>query len=405
MELCLKCKGRDWCGNPCPIYSKSESLFQIEKFSDKDFFGSGVAPFVGRYGYPFVNVGILSPPKIVENAWLYDAPQAWASQNLEIKKVVELRGSLINSRFKANIKQSNKFLEISQELSMASKPPDVEISIQKKPVFRLNIDDIKTVSGPNVTLNKIRLAENPTIDSKVDKVVSDTDLKANDAVLHLYKHDLDENFLSKILSIGNLGLKNNRKLVPTRWSITATDDIISKDLMKKVKDFNEADYQLYFGSHLGNYYLIMFFPHVWSYELFELYLPKVSWNLTDKHQYTTDYEFYSGRKNYAVNCAGGYYANRLPILERLNKLKRQASVISLRFITDEYDVPLGVWVCREATRKTLNSKQITFSSRDEMLGYAKQLISKKFNYDIDNLLKDSKVFEIIKSQKKLTEFL
>jgi hypothetical protein len=37
------------------------------------------------------------------------------------------------------------------------------------------------------------------------------------------------------LSIGVLGLKKDKKLVPTRWAITATDDILAKKLLEKVK--------------------------------------------------------------------------------------------------------------------------------------------------------------------------
>jgi len=73
----------------------------------------------------------------------------------------------------------------------------------------------------------------------VQKVYYDTELKANDALIYLYENRFDENFLSRILSVGNVGLKINRKLVPTRWSITATDDALSKHLFNEVKKFNQ----------------------------------------------------------------------------------------------------------------------------------------------------------------------
>ena len=118
----------------------------------------------------------------------------------------------------------------------------------------------------------------------------------------------------------------------------------------------------------------------------------------------TDYEGYNGRKTYAENCAGGYYSVRMAILEKLAQIKRQSSVLALRFITGEYAMPLGVWCTREATRKALqNSMQ--FSSRELMLKYARNLIKKKFNYDLDNLLNKSLLLKNIKTQRKLTSFL
>ena len=109
---------------------------------------------------------------------------------------------------------------------MASRPVDVEINLEQKPKFRMNSDSQLAPMGPNAKLKKAELAENPHIDTRVDKVVSDTDLKAKDALVYLYEHNFDENFLSKLLSVGTVGLKDNRKIVPTRWSISAVDDFV-----------------------------------------------------------------------------------------------------------------------------------------------------------------------------------
>jgi len=404
---CVKCKGVDrLCGRAfCPIYAKAESLFKVEKNLGKEnFFGASPAPFIGRFDYPNVNVGILSPPEIKEDVWLYDSPQFWANQNFSIPQVIDLRSSLVNSRIKSNIKDHNKILEIGQEIGMSSRPVDVEINLEQRPRFRINNDALLAPTGPNARLKNVRITENPKIHKKVDKVVSDTDLKANDAILDLYGSGFDENFLSKLLSVGTVGLKYNRKLVPTRWSITATDDLISKSLIDEIKQFSESDYQAFFGSYLGNYYLIMLFPEPWGFELFETYLPKASFNISDEIQYTTDYESYDGRKCYAENCGGGYYACKLPVLEKLKNLKRQASVLVIRMITGEYAVPLGVWVCREATRKSLSSKPIGFSDKSLMLNYAKILVKKKFGHDISNILEESILLRNLKNQKKLASF-
>lgn len=405
VNLCIRCKGRGWCGKYCPIYAQLESRFKLGEFGEKDFSGSSPAPFVGHYGYPYLNVGILCTQNTSEDAYLYDAPRQWSEKNYQIPELVVLRSSLINSRFKTHIKGSDRFLDIAQEVGMASKPADLEVNLKKKPRFKLDLQPFITPMGPRVDLIKASLTSNPRIHFKVDKVVSDKDLKANEAILYLYKNKFDENFLTRLISVGQLGLKKNRRLVPTRWSITCVDDIIAKSLINEIKNYGEADYQCYFGSYLGNYYLILFFPDVWSYELFEMYLPKASWNPTSKLQYTTDYESYYGRKTYAEECSGGYYACRVAILEKLSSLRKQGSVLALRFITDEYNVPLGVFVCREATRKSLNSKSIKFSSLNLVLNYAKEFIKNRFNCNIEHVLKESKLLNSIKTQKKLTSFI
>jgi len=388
------------CGKfNCLICAKAYSQIKIKnKIIKENFATETVSPFIGRYGYPEINIGILAPPEETQDTWLYDAPKYWAVHNFQIPKIVDFRSSLINSRNKINIKGRNKFLELNQEVSMASKPVDVDINLKDKPHFRVNYDNLIAPTGPYAELKKIKLTENPKIHTKVQKVHYDTDLKANDALIYLYENKFDENFLSKILSVGNLGIGKNRKLVPTRWSITATDDALGKHLLNEVKKYNEINYSAFFGNYLGNYYLILCFPDVWSYELFEMHV-------SNPANFMTDYEPYEGRKYYAEETAGGYYTVRLASLEKLNEMKKQGSVLALRFVTGDYTLPLGVWVTREAARKSMQSKRIEFSSKELMMDYAKKLIKKKFNFDLGQILKNSTILKNIKQQSKLIKFI
>jgi len=393
---CIYCKAQH-DSNSCPLYLKAQSVININKKVSDSFCGTSPAPFVGRFGYPYVNVGILAPPEVKENVWLYDAPRFWGLNDFQIDQIVEFRSSLVNSRFKADINQKQKWLDLAKEIAMASKPVDLEINLKEKPRFSLNIFSHEAPTGPNAQLKKAEITSNTKISQKVEYVVNDIDLKANDAVVYLYDKGFDENFLSKLLSVGNIGIEENRKLVPTRWSITAVDDLLSKNLLKEVKTFDYADFSVYSGSYIGNYYIIMLFPDNWSYELFEIYLPK-------PENYSTDYEPFQGRKYYAENCVGGYYTVRLAIAEKLKELKKQASVLVLRFITNEYSLPLGVWVTREASRKSINNAMINFSSKELLIKYVKDFIIKKFNYDIKELLEKSVLLKNLNKQKKLSEF-
>jgi hypothetical protein len=374
-----------------------------------EFFGnSPPAVFVGRFGYPKVNVGVLSPVKKQENAYLLDNPKEWVKQELKDEDILKLRAQLINSRFQSNVKSfDNRLLGLSQEISMAHKPVDMEVFLKDKPKNILKMNNILSPLSNNANVRNIKLTENPKIKTKVEKVTSDYDLKSVEGIYKLYNKGVDENFLSKILSIGLLGLKKNRKLVPTRWSITATDDIIAKEILKEIRYYNEIDYQVYFSGYLGNYYLILFFPDIWGYELFEMEVPlKVNpWSKSGKF-YATDYEDYFGRKDYAEETAGGYYACRIGVLEKLKELRKQGAVLVFRFITEEDRFPLGVWVCREATRMSLRNKiNLKFDSTNGLLNYAIAKAKKEFGVDIGILLKKSKLLNRGKKHKRLSSFL
>ena len=86
-------------------------------------------------------------------------------------------------------------------------------------------------------------------------------------------------------------------------------------------------------------------------------------------------------------------------------MKKQGSVLALRFITGDYTLPLGVWITREAARKAMQSKPIEFSSKELMLEYAKKLAKKKFGFDLDGILKNSVLLRDMKQQSKLVKFL
>ena len=364
--------------------------------------------FIGsKLKYPLVNVGILSPLDRDENAWVYDDSKYWAENDFSINDVIKLRNSLLNSRFQSRVqdaRMNGKFVEIAKDLAISSKPVDVEIELKHRLRFGRDKDKVLTPHGMNAGLKKARITENVKVDRKIDKVIND-DIKATEGISFLYKNNFNEYVLSKILSVGVLGLKKNKKLVPTRWSITATDDTIGKELLKKIRDYKWIeDYELFFGEFLGNQYLILFFPNVWSYELFELYLPGSSWNPSSEVKASTDYEDYFGRKNYAFSTAGGYYATRLPILEYLNKIKRQASVLVLRIETPLYWAALGVWVVRESVRKAMNKKNLKFPSRNELIESAKKIGKIKFKFDPVGILKRSKLLNDIKTQKNLKDW-
>jgi len=363
--------------------------------------------FIGsKLRYPLVNVGILSPLEKDDNAWVYDDAKYWAEKDFQISDVVKLRDSLLNSRFQSKVQDSRlnkKFVSLAQEIAVAAKPVDVEIELKNSLSFRRDKDRVVTTQGMRAGLKKATITGNVKIHKKVDKVMND-EIKAAEGMRLLYKNNFDEYVLSKILSVGVMGLKKDKRFVPTRWSITATDDTLGKQLLEQVKSYKWIeDFELFFGEFMGNQYVILMFPNVWSYELFELYYPGSSWNPSNEMKASTDFESYSGRKTYASNTAGGYYATRLPILEYLNSIKRQASVLVIRLETPSYWAALGVWVVRESVRKSLK-REMKFNSREDLLGAAQKVSKIKYDFDSSGILNRSKLLKQIKEEKRLQEW-
>lgn len=390
---CIFCKSALHNYRNCPLRYLKQKPVRLKQ----DYYGKAPNVFIGRHGYPRIRVGILGTEKYEG----HDDPQGWSAKQTPIASIVSLRSELVNSVFASNVKGTTSFTRTAKDASLAKRPVDVEVSLTRKPALRLSFSKDVLPYGPAVPLKRAEITENLPVDPKVEKAASATDLKAADAIAHLAKRGVDPYYLTKAFSMGNFGIPGERRLVPTRWSITAVDDIQSKEHLRSLRDCAISDCHAHFGGHYGNSYLLLFFDSVWHYELFEQYLPSAR---DAEPQSWADYEPYAGRKTYAKETAGGYYAARVALTEHLLRKKRQAGVLAIRIITDEYEVPLGVWVCREAVKKALASPAIGFADRHLMLEYARRLLAQKFSFDLDPVLKQSKLHDALFGQRRLSEY-
>lgn len=367
---------------------------------------SGSSPpdiFVGRYNYPNVFTGILSPAKHSEESYKLSSPEEWFKAKLSTEEILLKRGQLIYSRFNSHIKTyDNKLTNIMQEVSMAQKPLDLEFYLKKRPIIKLNLDNISAPLTNLAELRKAKITENPKIPKKVDYLVSDYDLKAENAIMELYKGKYTVTSMIKLLSAGLLGLKHRRKLVPSRWSTSAIDSIISKNLLKKIKTYPWInEFMVFSDEYLGNHYEFLLLPRHWSFEVIEAKVPGSIWNLKHyKPFFMIDYEGIYDRKTYASSVTGAYYSNRLGAAEYLNKIKRQSSVLVLREVRPEYNVPLGVGILREVTRDAFTKKPNKFSNLEEAL----EDINKRLNLNVNDFIEKSGLIKEYKQQSSLNKF-
>ncbi len=435
-NICLKCKGsRLLCGKrTCPILLKKSVLkslvpFEFEKTKrNVEIFGASPPGFfVGHFNYPKVQTGPLVPFQDfkldleLSDNYILDAPELWFGK--EMVDVVKYRSSLVRNNFKTDVRigrirrkstpslEVQRLLDSSQQLAMASRPVDTETKLDKMNL-RLMLDSHAPPLGPSGITKSIRITENVKVHPKVEYCVSDTDLKASDAVSEylFFKGNVPQSTIKRVFSAGLLGKKENRRLVPTRWSITAVDDIISKALIKEIKTFPEInEYQIFQSNYLDNHFKILLFPGKFIYEMNEVWAPNTLWNISLsgnnrdlKPQIMTDYEFYDGRKNYASNITGAYYAARKEICEYLYKIGRQARILIFREVRGGYVVPLGVWVIRETVKNAMNATQpkILDNFDDAVVDMAKG-----FMVNLKYWKKSSKIINFIKTQRTIDSFL
>jgi DNA repair protein NreA len=355
--MCLACRGAKLlCGKPrCPIIVKAQALAkQAATMQTNEILGSSPpGVFVGRLGYPKVSIGPMVPPQFGDTAIL-DTPEEWLGRPID--QIVDYRYSLVRGNARAKVedaREPGRFLSSLQELAMAAKPVDTELRLTKAPRRILTLSEDTQPYGPSGPLDRFRI-DNPSVDRRVQTAYYDRDLDAADAVGELYSKGVLVTRIQKAFSLGMFGVGPRRRIVPTRWSITAVDSSISLELVEKVKHRQTIDeYRVYGFRVYDNQYVAILLPEPWRFEWMEAWFPNTTWN-----QFTTtpyiigDYEEYFGRTRYA-RVGGCYYSTRLAVAEALDREKRQAAAIVLRETYPGFIMPLGVWNVRESIRELM----------------------------------------------------
>jgi hypothetical protein len=375
--MCLACRGAKLlCGKPrCPIVVKAQAMARTASaLVTPDIEGSSPpGVFVGRYGYPKVSIGPMVPPQFGDTAIL-DTPEEWLGKPMD--EIVDFRFSLVRGNTRARVSDATdpgRFLSTLQELALAARPVDSELKLTKTPRKILSLSEDTQPYGPSAPLSRFKLGT-VSPDRRIETAYYDRDLKAVDAVDDLYKKGVLVTRIQRAFSLGMFGDGGRRRIVPTRWSITAVDSSISLGLLSRVKHHPTIDeYRVYGFRAYDNQYVAILLPEPWRFEWIEAWFPNTTWNLFNNEPYMIgDYEEHSGRTTYA-KVGGCYYSTRLAVAEALDREHRQGAAIVLRETYPGFLMPLGVWNVRESIRALMKQ---TYDRHDSFRSAMESALSK-----------------------------
>lgn len=347
--------------------------------------------FIGSWNYPKVYAGPMIAP-VSGDTTIMDMPESWIPQSKSQEDIIGYRMSLVRGKQLVGIKDlESGFVEKLQEISLAENSIESEAEFFKKPRGS-SFSDEHAPHGPSAIIQKFDI-ENVRWEHSLEKAFYDTDLKAADAVVDLNKKGIPFSNIQKAFSVGAMGVGKRRKLVPTRWSITACDSTIGDRLLKTVR-FNDIidTTRVYEFSSLNNYYAIMLIPTEWQYEWMEAFLQV----LGREELIFSDYETNSGKKEYS-RVGGCYYTCKMAVLEALERESKQAGVIVLREAYNGY-VPLGVFNVRENVRNAMDQAPLEFEDMKTALSY----ISTKLKLPMEKFVKQSDLLRELLNSRQTT---
>ena len=331
---------------------------------EKDLEGSTPpSVFIGRWSYPKVYAGPMMVGETGDTS-IMDSPESWIGEHKTQEDIINYRMNLVRGKQLIKITDlENPFVEKLQDISLASKSIDSEATFGKRPRGALLTED-SMPHGPSAVIEKFDI-DAVRWDKQLEKTFYDTDLTAREAVLNLHNKDVPFTAMQKAFSVGAIGTKYKRKLVPTRWSITACDSTLADLFLKEVRKFDILDtYRVYEFGSLNNYYIIILTPTEWQYEWYEAFIQLIG----KEELIFSDYETNTDKKEYS-SVGGCYYTSKMAVLDALVKEKKQAGLIVLREAYEGY-VPLGVFNVRENMKNAMSSPYKEFETLKDALKYA-----------------------------------
>jgi hypothetical protein len=159
--LCVVCKGAHrLCGKDrCPLMIKFYSRQKTQRIYDSlDIAGSSPpSVFVGRFGYPKIDIGPLVPAEFGDTS-LMDTPERWVGKSID--EITDFRFRLVRGKFRIDATDFEKYgriVEDIQHLSLAGSPIDVESRFLTRPNSRIVLDDEVQPFGPSARMDSMRV--------------------------------------------------------------------------------------------------------------------------------------------------------------------------------------------------------------------------------------------------------
>jgi DNA repair protein NreA len=347
--------------------------------------------FIGSWNYPKVYAGPMISP-IHGDTMVMDTPEAWIPGKKTQEEILGFRMNLVRGKRPVHVEDMGSgYIGKLQEIALSSGSVESEASFRESP-RGFSISDEHTPYGPSGSIERFDLGT-MKMERNLERVFYDSDLTASEAVISLHGGNIPFSAIQKAFSCGTMGIGKRRRLVPTRWSITACDSTIGDHLLKGVKRSPVIETcRVHESSTLNNRYAVLLLPTGWQYEWMEAFLQVMG----SEEVIFSDHETGAGKTGYS-SVGGCYYSCKMAVLEALAREGKQAGAIIFREAYKGY-VPMGVFNVRENVRNAMWNQPLEFEDMKAALAH----ISHRMRLPLRQFVEESTILRQLMKTRQTT---
>ncbi|UCE11055.1 MAG: hypothetical protein JSW61_03735 [Candidatus Thorarchaeota archaeon] len=311
--------------------------------------------FVETSKYPILWAGVLASPEPSEWLSIYDHPESWGG--LDREAVLSMRRHLYRIVVPIDAREMTPpaIIKSLQSLSLSVAPVALGVEVADLPPRHLYPLGSQLPSGPIVEADRLELLTEPDV-SRVARRITERDEPAADTVWDLLEYDYSLDQVARMMALGMLGRRGNRRIIPTRSAYKAViDSFVDRAIGVLAEKPVAHDFELYIGRTCGDSFVVLTAPGETRVDYVRIESrgeeTKRGTSIDGLPQFTTD----------SKTSVHADYARFSALKHQLaSDVQRHTTIF--HHTTDERNSILGPWLARTGVRDAMGTAPVVFDS-------------------------------------------
>ncbi len=318
--------------------------------------------------YPIVRASVLASTQASEFISIYDHPDSW--RGLDSDAILKMRKCLFRfgAQVDAKTMEPSPLVDTLQTVALSVNPLALHFEVSDIPQKDLVPLGGLLPTGPAVDARNATILNEPET-SRVAEKITEQDIPAAEAIWKLldYEYTLDQ--VARLMSVGLLGMKDNRRLIPTKSAYKATiDAFVNRAIMELIDRPLTSKFTLSTAELHGDVFTIFAQPG----------MPRVDYLRVQRTELGIERGFsFEGIKNVSLDPKTSVFADnaRFAVYHDFVQRRRGCQITVFHMSRNQRSEMLGPWRVRAGVKGALESDMLELDSRENALAVLQSLLS------------------------------